>query len=160
MQHGEIALFEGCGDAGLVDAVVVAEGAEAEVAGEAAEDFGADFGVLTIAGPVACGGGDEIAGERDEVRFERVDALYDAAEEVVLVEAAVVEIGDLRDAEAVEGGRQVCDGGGVLDDGEMVAVEFGRVDEQGSGGDGGGAEEEVAAGWATRMPRIPAHSAF
>lgn len=157
VEDGECVFLKRGDDAGLVDAVVVAEGAEAERAGEATEDFCADFGVLAVAGPVAGVGGDEVAGEGDHVGLEGVDLCDNAAEEEIFVEVAVVEVGDLGDAKAVKGGRQIGEASGVFEDGDVVAVDFRGVEQEGTGGDGGDAKEEFAAGWVTRLPRNPAH---
>ncbi len=68
----------------------------------------------------------------------------DAAQEGGLGELVEVDVGDLRDAEAGEGGWEVVDGEGAGEDAEFVAGDLGGV--EGEADRGGGAEEEVAPG--------------
>ena len=74
--------------------------------------------------------GDEVAGEQDEVGGEGVDVADDAFEEEgfgVLVE---VDVAELDDAVAVEGGGKICDGDGPVDDVDFVASDLAGVESQ------------------------------
>lgn len=132
-------------DEGVENGVVVAEDAEALGAIECIEQ-----------GSAAAGGGegdargldavgDVVAGDEDEVRGEGVDAFDHLGEEELFSKLFKVNIADLDEAEAVEGGGQVADGKGALGDVDVVAGEFAGV-EGDAGCRGCGAEEEVAAG--------------
>ena len=69
----------------------------------------------------------------------------DAGEEVVFGELFEVNVGELDDAETVEGGGEVAEVKDGMGDGKLVAAELVRVERGGGeGGDGGG--EELAAG--------------
>src|SRR6185437_2450761 len=63
---------------------------------------------------------DVVASKSDEIGRERVDALDDTADEPGLGELVVVDVGDLRDAEAVEGPRQVADGDRESENADLV----------------------------------------
>ena len=140
-------------DAGADDGVVVAEDAKAEGAGKGAED-----------GCAAGGGGEgdvdwhgaaagEIAGDEQEVGFERVDFVEDAAEKEVLGVLLEVNVRDLDEAEAVEGRRKMAQGEGALNDLELVPGPL--VGVKGNGGNRGeGTGDKGAAGEQGRCSRL------
>lgn len=81
-----------------------------------------------------CSAGDEIPGEKNEIGGEGVDLVNDALEEERLGVLVEVNVADLGDAITVEGGGQVRDGDGSLDDVDLVARDFAGVEgESGRG---------------------------
>ncbi len=135
-QDGGAFAGEGADDHGGVNGdVVVAEDGVAQGGGDGGEDLGAAVGGVIGVEEGKGAVGDEVSGEEDEVGGERVDLVDDAFEEEgfgVLVE---VNVADLNDAVAVEGGGQVGDGDGVGNDVDLVARDFGGVECHGGGRD-------------------------
>ena len=108
-EQGQAVVFEIAANDARVDlGVVIAEHAEALGAGEGAQQLGAACGGEKGDGDGHGAAGAEIAGDQDEVRGEGVDAVDDAAEKEVFGELFEVNVGELDDAEAVEGGGAGC----------------------------------------------------
>ena len=128
-QDGSAMGGESLGDHGGVEGdVVVAEYAVAEGCSESGEDLGAAVEGVAAGDEGERAVGDEVACEKNEIGTEGIDLLYDTFEEKgfgVLVE---VDVADLDDAIAVEGGGQIVDGNGALDDVEFVAGKFASVE--------------------------------
>ena len=145
-EDGQAVIFHvSADDAGADDDIVVAEDAEALGAGEVAEELSAAGGGgegVTLRQRAAA---DEVAGDEDEVGVEGVDAGDDVREEEVLGVLLEVDVGELDDAEAVEGGRQVGDEEGAMGDVEIVAGYFVGVERE-SRSRGERARDEGAAG--------------
>ena len=96
---------EGLGDQGAVEGdVVVAEDGVAEGCGEGGEDLGAAVSGVAAGDKAEGAVGDEVAGEENEIGGEGVDVLDDVLEEVWLGVLVEVDVADLDDAIAVEGG--------------------------------------------------------
>ena len=139
-------------DGGAEGDVVVAEDGVAEGRGEGGEDLGAAVDGVAAGDEGEGAVGDEIAGEEDEVGGKGVDAVDDAFEEEgfgVLVE---VDVAELDDAIAVEGGGQIVDGDGAFDDVELVAGDLAGIESE-PGGSDAGAYEEVSPGESLRLGR-------
>ena len=120
---------EGPGDHGGVEGdVMIAEDAVAERRGEGGEDFGAAVEGVAAGDEGEGAVGDEVAGDKDEIGGEGVHLLDDAFEEEGLGVLVEVDVADLDDAIAVEGGGQIVDGDGALDDVEFVAGNFAGVE--------------------------------
>ena len=96
--------------------------------------------------------GDEVAGEEDEVGGEGVDFVDDALEEEGLGVLVEVDVAELDDAIAVEGGGEIGDGDGAVDDVDFVTGDLAGVEGE-AGGGGAGAYEEVSPGEAWRLRR-------
>ena len=145
-QDGDADRFEAVDDEGGADGhVVIAQDTVAEGAFDGAEDVGAGVGGV-VGGDEGDGSlCDEVAGEENEVGGEGVDFVDDALEEGGLGELVEVDVGELDDAVAVEGGGEVGDGDGLGEDGELVAGDFAGVESKCCGG-GSGAEEKFTAG--------------
>lgn len=127
---------EGLGDQGAVEGdIVVAEDGVAQGGGEGGEDLGAAAERVAAGDEGEGAVGDEVAAEEDEVGVEGVDLLYDALEEEGLGVLVEVDVAELDDAIAVEGGRQIVDSDGALDDVEFVTGDFAGVESQSGGGD-------------------------
>ena len=145
-EQGQAVVFEMApDDAGIDLGVVVAEDSETLGAGEGMEQLGAACGGGERDGDGHGAAGAEIAGNEDEVGGEGVDAVDDAAEEEVFGELYEVDVGELDDAEAVEGGGQVADVEGAVGGFEFVTADLVAV-EGDAGEGGGGAGQEAAAG--------------
>ena len=144
VEDGGSVLLEDAGDVARADnRIVVAENAEAEGARDLAEGFGA--GVDGVFGDVAgMAVGDVVAGDEDEVGGEGVDAVEDVVEEGEFGELVEVNVGDLDDAESVEGVRKVGEGNGEIHDLKVVTSEFSGVQAQGYGGEPGGLKKSAA----------------
>lgn len=137
---------EGVGDHGAVEGdVVVAEDGVAEGCGQGGEDFGTAVDGVAAGDEGEGAAGDEVAGEENEIGGEDVDVVDDTLEEVWLGVLVEVDVAYLNDAVAVEGGGEIGDGDGALDDVDLVASDFAGVEGE-SGCGGSGADEEVSAG--------------
>lgn len=114
--------------------VVIAEDRVAQGGGEGGNDLGAAVGCV-FAGYEGDGAvGDEVAGEEDEVCGQRVDFADDALEEEGLGVLVEVDVAELNDAVAMEGGGEIRDGDGTLDDVDFVASDLSGVESQSCGG--------------------------
>ena len=124
---------------------MVAEDGEAEGSGEGGEDLGAAAERVGAGDEGEGSVGDEVAAEENEFRVEGVHFVDDALEEEGLGVLVEVDVAELDDAIAVEGGGQIVDGDGALDDVEFVTGDFAGVESQSGGGDAC-AYEEVSPG--------------
>ena len=132
-------------DAAADRSVVIAENAVAFRARQAAQEFGAATGCGVGHFKSQRAAADEIAGDEKEVGVEGVDPGDDLLDEELLGVLLEVEVGELDDAEAFEGGWQIADvESGIRDfnlvPGDLVGVESKR------GCRGYEACEEFAAG--------------
>ena len=124
-QDGSAMRSEGLGDHGGVEGdVVIAEDAVAEGRGEGGEDLGAAVEGVAAGDEGEGAVSDEVAGEKNEVRGEGVDLVDDAFEEEGLGVLVEVDVTELDDAIAMEGGGQIGDGNRALDDVDFVAGKF------------------------------------
>ncbi len=138
-QRQAIGLHVVANDARADDGIVVAEDAEANRAGEGAEDFGAagSGGEGDINRHGATTG--EVAGDEQEVGLERVDLVNDAAEKEILGVLLEVDVGDLDEAESAERRGQVGQEKGALNNLEFMPGPLVRVEgDCGNGGKGTG----------------------
>ena len=121
-QDGGAVGFEGVDD-GLraYGDVVVAEDGVTLRGGEAGEDLGTKAGGFDGEGDRTGAAADEVAGEDDEIGLEGVDALDGFLEEIRFGVLLEVDVGQLGNAEALEGVGEVFDGNGAGDDFELVA---------------------------------------
>jgi len=124
---------------------VVAHDAEAERAGEAAEDFGAAMNGALGEAERQRAVADEVSGKQEQVGREAVYFGDDAGDEGGVGELVEVDVGDLDDAVVLEGFGEIGDGDGSSEDAELVAGDLAGIKGH-AGGDGGASEEEVAAG--------------
>ena len=133
-QDGRAAAGESLDDHGGVDGyVVIAEDGVAQGGAEGGDDLRASVGGVFACDERDGAVGDEVAGEEDEVCGKRVDLADDALEEEgfgVLVE---VDVAELNDAIAVEGGGEIRDADGALDDVDFVASDLSGVEGQSCG---------------------------
>jgi len=130
--------------------IVITEDGIAQRGGECGNDLGA-----SVCGVFAGDEGDravsdEVAGKEHDVGIQGVDLADDALEKErfgVLVE---VDVAELNDAVAVEGGGEIRDGDGAVDDVHFVASDLSGVKSQSRGGSPA-AYEEVASSKARRL---------
>jgi hypothetical protein len=141
-EDGQAVGFEGRDDVGWAgDGVVVAEDAEALGNLEAGEDLCADAGGLPGEGEGQGAVADEVAGDDDELGVEGVDLVDDLFEEPGLGELFEVDVGDLDEAEVLEGVGQIGDGEGAVDDLELVSTVCTGVGSEADGRCGGAGQE-------------------
>jgi len=93
---------------------------------------------------------DEIAGKEHEVGIQGVDLADDPLEEEGFCVFVEMDVAELNDAVAVEGGGEIRDGDGSMDDVHFVASDLSRVKGQSRGGSSG-ADEKVASSKARRL---------
>jgi len=109
--------FEDADDGlGAYGDVVIAEDGVTLGRGEGGEDLGAEAGGLDGEGCGARAAADEVASEDDEIGLEGVDALDGFLEEVGFGVLLEMDVGELGDAEAIEGVGEIFDGEGAGDD--------------------------------------------
>jgi hypothetical protein len=90
--------------------------------------------------------GDKVAGEHDDIGMKRIDAADHFAYERWLSVFVVVDVANLRDAQAMECLGQAMQPDGLLDDFEIVPVpEAGVGDEAAAGGKSGDLKKAAAA---------------
>lgn len=130
--------------------IVVAQAAEAQGAGEGGEQLCTAGGGGERGGDGEGAAGDEVAGDKEEIGGERVDAVDDAAQEELFGELFKVNVRELDDAEAIEWLGEIGDDDGAVGDVELVAGDLIGVKHE-AGGCGGGAKDEVAAGVGCRF---------
>ncbi len=95
--------------------------------GEGGEEFGAATDGVAAGDEGERAVGDEVAGEKDEVGGEVVDLADDAFEEERLGVFVEVDVADLDDAVAVEGGGEIADADGAVDDVKLVACDLAGI---------------------------------
>ena len=123
--------------------VVVSQNAEALGAGEGLDSLGAV--VDGFFGEEARGAvGDEVTGDEDQVGGDLVDLLDDVVEVEGLGVLVEVDVGELDDAEAVEGLGEVAQDHGEMGDLEVVAGVLARVEGEGGCGEAGNFQEAAA----------------
>jgi hypothetical protein len=137
---------------GVEGDVVVAEDAVAEGCGEAGEDLGAAVDGMAAGDEGEGAVGDEVAGEEDEIGGDGVNFVDDVFQEEGLGVLVEVNVAELDDAIAVEGGGQIVDGDGAMDDVEFVTGELAGVESESGGGDAR-SYEEISPGEACRLGR-------
>ena len=137
-QNGSAMGCEGLGHQGGAEGdVVVAEYGVAERGGEGGEDLGAAVEGVAAGDEGEGAVGDEVACEEDEVRGEVVDLFDDAFEEEGLGVLVEVDVAELDDAIAVEGGGQIVNDEGALDDVELMASDLAGVESESGAGNAG-----------------------
>ncbi len=146
-QRQAIGLHMVADDAGADDGIVIAEDAEAEGAGEGAEELGAagrgGKGDIDRHGAAA----GEVAGNEQEVGLERVNLMDDAAQKEILGVLLEVDIGDLDEAKTIEGSGKIAQEESALDElnlmpGPLIGVESDGGDRGEGTGDKGAAGEQ------------------
>jgi hypothetical protein len=164
-EDGSAAFAQDAGDEGGTDGgIVIAEAGEALGTGDLFEDFGAGVdGVLGERAGRAVG--DEVAGDEDEIGSEGVDVADDVAEEDGFGEVVEVDVGDLDDAEVVEGLGEIRQEHGAAGELELVAGELAGVEAECAGGEDGGLEEAAAGdergrGWTFWNGFFTSHTSF
>lgn len=121
-QNGGALGCEGADDLRSVEVdVMVAEDGVAKWSGDGSEDLRTTSQGMAAGDKGEGAVGDEVAGEQDEVRGQRVDVADDALEEEGLGVLVEVNVAELDDAIAVERSGQICDGDGTVDDVDLVA---------------------------------------
>ena len=111
-------------DAAADDDVMVSEDAVALGAGEGAEQGAATGGGFVGDLDRHRAAADEVAGDEQEVGFEGVDPGDDVADEEVFGVFDEVDVGELDDAETVEGGWEIGDVEGSLRNFDLVAADL------------------------------------
>jgi len=145
-QNGNAMGCEGVDDGrGVEGDVVVAKDGVAEGSGEGGEEFGAAADGVAASDEGQGTVGDEVTGEEDEVGGKVVDFADDALEEERLGVFVEVDVAELNDAVAVEGGGEIVDGDGALDNVELVASDLAGIESHTRGSDAR-ANEEFSSG--------------
>ncbi len=93
---------------------------------------------------------DEVSGKEHEVGIQGVDLADDPLEEEGLCVLVEMDVTELNDAVAVEGGGEISDGDGSVDDVHFVACNLPSVKGQSRGGSSG-AYKKVASSKARRL---------
>ena len=144
---------QGMGDhRGTEGDVVVAQDGVAERSGDSSKDLGTAVNSVATGDKAESSAGNEVAGEENEVGGQGIDVVDDALQEEGLGVFVEVDVADLDNAVTVKGSRQICDSDGALNDVDLVAGDFARVESE-SGGCGSSPDEEVAAGEAGGLAR-------
>jgi hypothetical protein len=99
---------------------------------------------------------DEVAGEEDHVRSEEIDVAHHFAEEKGLGVFGEMEVGDLNDAQAMEGFREPGETDGERFEAQLVAGDFAGVEGHASDGGSGKGEEGAAIEGSGRFRRMAA----
>lgn len=120
---------EGLGDqGGVAGDVVVAKNGVAQRSSEGGDDFSAFVGSM-IEGDEGEGAvGDEISGNEDEIRGERVHLADDVLEKEGLGVLVEVDVADLDDPVSMERRREIGDGDSAKNDIELVTGDFTGVE--------------------------------
>ena len=128
-QNGSAVRGEGLDNQRAVEGdIVVAEDAVAKGCGEGGEDLGAAAEGVAAGDEGEGAVGDEVAGEEDEIGGDGVNFVDDVFQEEGLGVLVEVDVAELDDAIAVEGGWQIGDGDGALNDVEFVAGDLAGVE--------------------------------
>lgn len=93
---------------------------------------------------------DEVSGKEHEVGIQGVDLADDPLEEEGLCVLVEMDVTELNDAVAVEGGGEISDGDRSVDDVHFVACNLPSVKRQSRGGSSG-AYKKVASSKARRL---------
>jgi len=131
---------------------VVAQDGVAKGSGEGRENLRAAVEGVAASNERERAVGDEVAGKEDEVGGESVNPVDDAFEEKGLGVLVEVDVAELDDTIAVEGGGQIGDGDGALDDVEFVTGDLAGVESESGSGDAG-ANKKVSPSQAGRLRR-------
>lgn len=160
MKNGDAEGVERGGDHGGADGdVVIAKHGELLRAGEGGEDLCAAVGGVALDEEVERAARDEVSGEQNGVWPEGVDAADDLLEEEGFGELFEVEVAELDDAVADEGGGEMLDGDAAGEGTDLMAGDETAVEGKACGC-GTRAYKEGAAGEAACAGWIRSHSFY